>query len=145
MAVLFEFQKSQLVRCADDTAGILTGALLGLYQAPIDINQSNVLATFTAAVATYNTYAAQVIVWGTPSVAIDGTVESVGAQLIFRPTDAVTPNSIWGVYITDTSGAILLFAGQFDEAPVNLNGTLDQLAINVRYRPATNSFVVTVD
>jgi hypothetical protein len=145
MAVLFEFQVSQLARGGDDIAGILTGALVGLYQAAIDINSSNTLATFTGVVATYNTYAAQAITWDAGSVAQDGTVEFVGAALTFRPTDAVTPNQIWGLYITDTTAAFLLFAGQFDGAPLPMVSTLNQIIIHVRYRPATGTVVVQIN
>ena len=122
MAVLLEFQAAQLIRAGDDIAGILSGALLGLYQAPVDINAGNTLATFTAVEATYNTYARQVLVWDTPSVADNGTVESIAAALTFRPTDAVVPNVIWGLFILDTTAAFLLFAGQ-------LSVNLDQLMV----------------
>ncbi len=144
MSQLFEFQKSQLVRALNDTAGELLGALLGLYQAPIDINQGTPLATFTAAIATYTGYAAQAIVWGLPSVNQAGEVEVQGIGLIFRPTDAVAPNSVWGIYITDSTGADLYFAAQFDAPPIPMVSALDQITIVIRYKPATQSFAVVV-
>jgi hypothetical protein len=116
-----------------------------LYQAPIDINQSNTLATFTGNIATYHTYLAQAVTWDAPSLAQDGTVEVVAVTLIFRPTDAVVPNSIWGLYITDTTAAFLLFAGQFDGPPLPMNSTLNQILVTVRYRPATGSIAVQIN
>lgn len=145
MAVAFEYQVAQLARAANDVAGILTGALVGLYQTVIDINPSNVVATFTAGECDYNTYAEQALVWADPSVADDGTVEVVAAALIFRPTDAVTPNVTWGMFILDTTAAFLLFAGQFDGAPLPLQSALQQVILTVRYRPATGSIVVQVN
>jgi hypothetical protein len=144
MTILLEFQVSQIARCADDIAGYLTGAKLHLTLAAVDINPGTTLAALHAEEATYATYLAQVLLWDVPTVSSDGTVESVATPLVFRPTDNVTPNQIYAVYITDGASAILYFAKQLDEAPVPMTSPLDQMVITVRFRPATQSIVVTI-
>lgn len=149
MAILTENQASQLARALQDTqaataAGYLHLAHLHLYQSPIAILPTTPLATFSAAVATFTGYADQALVWDVPGVADDGTVECVATPLIFRPTDAVTPNIIYGAYITDTAGANLYIFGEFDGAPLPMQNALQQIIVVVRYRPATDSIVITV-
>lgn len=142
--ILLEFQLSQLDRAAADIAGYLLGIKANLYQTPVAISQSTPLSAFTAAVATFTGYTAHVVTWDTPSVADDGTVEVLGSFVAWRPTDGVTPNVIWGVYITDGAGALLYFAGQFEDAPLPMGGALDQITIVMRYRPADKSLIVTI-
>jgi hypothetical protein len=149
MAVLTENQASQLARAANDIAavaavGYLHLAHLHLYQVPIAILPTTPLATFTAGEATYTGYADDPLVWDVPGTADDGTVEVVAAPLVFRPTDAVTPNVIYGCYITDTAGANLFFFAEFDSAPLPMQTALQQIIVVVRYRPATDSIVITI-
>lgn len=140
--ILREFQKSKLLRAADSIAASLLAAKLGLYQTLIDIAPDTPLATFTAAIATYAGYATATLTWGTPSVADDGTVESLSASVTFRPTDAVTPNAIYGLWIMDSTSTFLLFAGQFDGAPLPMQSALQIIRLTVRFRPADNTTVV---
>lgn len=149
MAVLIENQTSQLARALQDTqvtavAGYLHLAHLHLYQSPIGILPTTPLSDFTAAEATYNTYADQALVWDVPGIADDGTVEVVAVPLIFRPTDAVVPNVIYGCFITDTAGAVLYLFCEFDLAPLPMQSALEQIIVIVRYRPATDSIVITI-
>jgi hypothetical protein len=142
--ILFEYQLSQLDRAGDDVAGYLTGVKLGLYQAALDITSSMTIAAIHAAQATFTSYVKTALVWDTPSVADDGTVEVVSHSITFRPTDAVTPNQIWGCWIEDSTAALLYFAGQFDAAPLPMINALQQIIVTVRFRPATNTLVITV-
>lgn len=142
--ILLEFQASQLARATDDVAGTLLGLKADLYQEPVDITPATPLATFTAVIANYTGYAQGAVTWEVPSVADDGTVEVIGNFAVWRPTDAVTPNNIWGIFFRAAIGGALLFAGQFDGAPLPMANALQQIAITLRYRPATNSVVVTV-
>jgi hypothetical protein len=141
---LFEYQLSQLDRAANDVAGLLAGVKLGLYQTPIDILPTTPLSTFTADKATFTSYVKTALVWDTPSVADDGTVEVVSHSITFRPTDAVNPNQIYGCWIEDSTAAFLYYAGQFDGAPLPMVNALQQIIVTVRWRPASNSLVVTV-
>jgi hypothetical protein len=150
MAQLFEFQLSQLSRALQDTqhasaAGYLDLATVNLFQSPLVINEGLTVAACHAAVATYTGYAAVVITWATPSVARDGSVEVISQAITFRPTDAVTPNVIYGVFILDTTGDFLYFAGNFDNAPLPMQNADQLIRCTVRYRPATNSLILSFD
>jgi hypothetical protein len=141
---LFEFQLSQLHRAANDVAGLLDGVKLALFQAPMDIGEATTLAELVANVATFTGYVKTALVWDTPSVADDGTVEVVSHTITFRPSDAVTPNQIWGCWIEDSTAAFVYFAGQFDNAPLPMTSALQQIIVTVRYRPASDTLVITV-
>lgn len=144
--LLTEFRQMTLERALLDTttAGGLVAGLIDLYQTPIAITQLTPLATFTAAVATYVGYAQGVITWALPSVSVDGNVEVVGTVPVFRPTNAVTPNQIYGAYITLAVSGDLAFAAQFDTAPLPMISNLDLIELTVRYRPASQSLIVYI-
>lgn len=141
---LFEYQLSQLDRAGDDVAGFLAGCKLCLYQNVIDIGPGNTHADFVANVANFAGYAKAALVYDTPSVADDGTVEVVTHALTFRPSDATVPNVIWGCWIEDSTAAILYFAAQFDGAPLPMQNALQQIIVTVRFRPASDTLVITV-
>ncbi len=142
--VLLEHRSSVLDAAADEVAGHLAGAKLGLFVGPVDVTQARVLADFVAAKATFTGYVKTAITWLAPSVADDGTVEVVGTVPQFRPTDAVNPNMIQGCWIEDSAAADWYFAGIFDNQPLPMNSALDAMIVTVRFRPRTNSFVVVV-
>lgn len=142
---LIESTDSLLARAADDVAGTLAGAKVHMYETDLTLEPTlPSLADFVAAVATYTGYAAATITWGTPSIADDGTVEVVGTVPAFRPSADVAGKSVWGIWITDTTSATLLFAGQYDEAPLPMAATTDEILLVVRYRPADTSLVVVI-
>jgi hypothetical protein len=141
---LFEYQASQLGRAANDVAGELTGTKVHLYKTALPVDGTTDLATFHTDEATFTGYAAKSITWLTPSVSDDGIVEVVGTVPEFRPTDSVAPNDIWGIYITDTAAATLLFCGQFDNPPLPMNGTTDAIVVTIRFRPADQSIAVQI-
>jgi len=147
MGTLLEYQISQTARATGDTVGAgapLLAATVNLYQAQIDFNMDTPLATFTAAVATFDGYAAKTITWQAVSVADDGTVECVGTISAFRPTGSVTSNVIWGCYITNSAGDTLLAAAEFDNPPIPMDGALDTINITIRFRPASQTIGVVV-
>ncbi len=150
MDPLFEFQVSQLDRALGDTqaataAGYLHLSTVQLFQNPLAINQALTVAECNAAVATFSGYAATVLTWNTPTVAADGTVEVLSQAITFQPTDAVTPNIIYGVFITDSAGTHLLFAAQFANGPKPMQNALQVIRMTIRFRPATNSMVASFD
>lgn len=141
---LFETQASQIARAGDDIGGYLDGAQVHLTKSEIAISPTTPLADLTTAEADYNTYTAQDITWDTATVADDGTVEVIGTVPGFRPTDALAPNNIWALFITNGDGDELYFLGSFDAPPLPMNTVLDQITVTVRYRPATDTIVVVV-
>jgi hypothetical protein len=143
---LIEFQASLLGRAADDVAvgATLNGAKVHLTKGSVDINPDTTVAELDAVECDYTGYAATAIVWGTPVVADDGNVEVICTQQTYQPTDAVTPNVVYAVYITDTTSAILYFAGVIPDGPLPMGTALDQIKINVRYRPQGPSLVALV-
>lgn len=142
---LNEYQASQLARAAADVAGYLAAMKVDLYQTDIDLATFPPIATFTAEIANFTGYAQGVVTWDTPSVADDGTVEVLGAVPQWRPTDAVTPNNVYGIFCRAAAGGgALLFTGRFDDAPEPMASALDQITITIRYRPADRSLCVVV-
>jgi hypothetical protein len=91
----------------------LAGCKMRLYKSPITWDPTNVLATYSAAECTYTGYAP---VTCTPAIA---TNQPTGGQLIwFLQTvfqmSAAPGQDAYGWFITDTTGMILIAAGQFD-------------------------------
>lgn len=144
---LTETQASALARALSDTVtpAALFGAICQLFQTPITITPNTPLATFTAAVATYSGYASATIAWSTPSLSNEGIVEVLGTMTVFKPTGSTITNGIYGLYITDSGGTDLLFAGQFDNVPISMESTLDKIAVTIRYRPQEKTIVAYID
>jgi hypothetical protein len=123
------------------TSTVTTGlyhAKIRLYQTDLAIDKNLTLATLNSASATFAGYGDQTITWAAPSIAEDGTIEAIGTTPAYRPTDAVTPNNIFGLYLVNQNGD-LMFAGRFDGAPVPLVNTLSQLTVTLRFRPQSAS------
>lgn len=150
MTLLLEFQAATLARAENDieagpgTAGFLNGAELCFTKSELDITPATLIGALTAIQADYTGYAPQALVWADPSVADDNTVEVTADPLVFRPTDAVTPNQLYAGFITNAAGTVLYFARQMDEAPVPMESALDQLIAVVRYRPATQTVLIVI-
>lgn len=144
---LFEFNASELARALRDTnAGSpLVGLKVDLTKESVPITSETVIGDLTAVIANFAGYAQGVVTWDLPSISSDGTVEVVGNLAVWRPTDGVTPNNIYNIYMTGGVSGDLLFAGLLDDAPVPMTNALSQLLVTVRYRPATKSLVVSID
>jgi hypothetical protein len=125
---------------------VATGGPLAL--ATLDLEQDTqawdtvTLADLVAGKATYTGYVQGVITWLAPSVADDGTPEIVGTIPEFRPTDSVTPNTIYGVYILNAGGTKVYFAGPMNSGPVPMGGVLDSLLITLRIRVTAQGLLV---
>jgi len=126
---------------ADAIAGSLVGAKLALYQNNIDPTPETPIGDYTA--ATFTGYAQKAITWLAPSIADDGTPEVVGTTTEWRPTDAVTPNSIYGLLLV-TAGGALYQAGKFDNDPLPMGSNLDSLLVTFRVRLAPTGLVVLI-
>jgi len=141
---LFDFQAQLIDEATDVIAGSLAGVKMGLYKVELTVDKTLTLAALVAAKATYATYVKQTILWRAVSVNDAGEVEVQSEPLFWTPTDSVTPNSMWGLWIEDAGAVKLYWAGQFDSPPVPFNSTLDQLTVVVIYRPATQTIAVVI-
>lgn len=152
MTTLLEYQLSKLDRAANDTnddavnpnPGYLDQATVKLTKSSVPINENTTQTELETAEADFTGYAAATITWNDPSVAADGTVEVVSDQIEFRPTDDVTPNEIYDIWIAKNGAGELLFAAEFDGAPLPMGNSEDSLFLNIRFRPADDSMVVTI-
>lgn len=91
-------------------SGPLYTAYLGLCIAPTPaFTQNSVLANITE--ANYTGYARQQIVWGATYQTVQSLQVIPGGLLTFQPSDAVTPNTITGVFIMDAVTVGNLLAG----------------------------------
>jgi hypothetical protein len=115
-----------LISGAPVATGLLNGAKLGLFQGAPVLNDLMTVAQLTAAgvLPTYTGYTVKTVTWDaapfrTPSgaFAVHGEVSPP-----FAPTDGATPNTITGMYMTDSGGTHVLWAEFFD-TPLNF---LDQ-------------------
>lgn len=111
--------------------GLLDDAELFLFVNDIQPQQTSVIGDFDP--TTYTGHGNEQITWLTPSIADDGTPEVIGTAGEFRPTDDVTPNSVYGVLIV-TSGGDLVEAGRFEDAPLPMQSDTDAILITVRLR-----------
>jgi hypothetical protein len=129
------------------TGNITAGALLA---AKIDLFANNTvfnpLTTVLAdmVVANYTGYAQGTLTWDVASVADEGETEAHSNRITWRPTDAVTPNQIYGYYLT-LAGA-LLGGGNFDGGPLSMMSALDAILTTVVFRPGSlsNGYVSTI-
>ncbi len=106
---------------ANAAAGILAGSLVHLYQNNYVPTPLDVVANYTE--ATYTGYVAQAVLaasWN-PVVQPDGSAGLIGPGLFFNPTATTVANVVYGYYVTDSTGLILLWAEQFP-APVGMDG-----------------------
>lgn len=135
-------QITQITALADAIAGGLAGAEIHLFQNNIVFDPSTVLIGDLTE-ATYVGYAAIALTFGVPSVSDDGAVESICTAQVWRPTNGVTPNDIYGFYIDDGAG-VLLAGGTFDTGPLPMNSALDVINTVVRFRLDSTGMVSIV-
>lgn len=149
-APLIESQASELGRCANDinvgttNPGVFYPAKLHLGKSPISITPATPYATLSGQEADFTGYAAAALTWDVPSTASDGTVESVSAPVVFRPTDAVVDDSIYNLWVSNSGGSVWYFAGTIPGGPLPMGSALDQMIVNIRYRPASQTLAVII-
>lgn len=102
-----------------DTGGVYEAVDLRLYQNDYTPTPATVLADLTA--ATYSGYAAEAIAFAGPVIGSDGKIRLVSVGALFQPTSSTVTNTVFGWYITNTGGTVLLAAGRF-ESPVPMMG-----------------------
>jgi hypothetical protein len=92
-----------------------------LYQNNLAPGPQNVVGDFTE--ATYDGYVALALTaWGTPFIGPDGNGQVTAPGILFVDTGFATPNTIYGYYLTNAAGTVLLLSGKFD-APILMNNT----------------------
>ena len=101
--------------------GLTATTQIHLYQNDIAPSPSTLLADFVE--ATFDGYAAPVVTPASWPIFLQGISQAVavGPAQVFSPTGNVTPNVIYGYYVTDNTGARLLWAERFAEPKV-MNG-----------------------
>ncbi len=116
----------------------LKGVYQGLYTAPTGTpTPASTMASITE--ANYDGYARQAVVWFEPFLDVLGPFNLQGANMQFRPTDAVVPNTITGAFLaTAITGGNLLLAAAFVQ-PVALSGPLTALTISPVFQLAFTS------
>lgn len=136
---LLQTQDLELDLAFDGLTGVVPGRVsldvLELCQTDMVYDRSTPLAAVQAGIATFTGYASGVITWGAPTVDANGEVEVIGTVPIFRPTDSVTPNSIFGCYITNAAKSKLHFLARLaNPGSIPMGGALNALLLTVRWR-----------
>jgi len=124
-----------------DTGGALDGAKVRLYVNDVQPVVTSVVGDFDP--TTYTGHADKLITWLAPSIADDGSPECIGTVPEFRPTDAVVPNTVYGMIIID-SGSVMFEGGRFEDAPLPMESALDSILVTVRLRFLDNSIAVVI-
>lgn len=113
-------------------AGPLNGAKVRLFKNDISPGPDTVLANLVT--ADYGGYAdSPAVVWSAGDTDFDDRAVLVGASQNFAPTDSVTPNTIYGYCIMDSTSTNLLFAERFPNS-VDLTSPADILVIVPMFR-----------
>jgi hypothetical protein len=103
--------------------GGLDGAKLHAFQNPVTPTNAIVLADLTE--CDFDGYAASAaITWGAILNETDGTVYAPGGGIEFAATGSTTPNTVYGVYLTDSAGTTLLAVWLLPD-PVGIAGIGD--------------------
>lgn len=131
-----------LALLANAIAGVLDGCKLRLSKA--DVNPTPELPLSAYTIANYTGYANAAITWSDPTISDDGVVEVIGNVPEFRPTDGVTPNSIFTAQLVDTAGTTLHAAARFAGAPLPMGAVTDAIQLVLRYRPLAGMLSVVV-
>jgi hypothetical protein len=100
---------------------------INLYQNNYNPTPQSAVGDFT--VADYTGYAAVLLTsWQTPSWQSQGAAVSYANPCVFSPTGTTVPNTIYGYYMTISSGLILLGAERL-ATPANLTGPTTSLTV----------------
>lgn len=113
-------------QAAAGVAGPLNGSKMLLFTNTPAINKFTTLAALTE--ATYTGYARQTLVWSAARLDPTARVATFTALINWQPTDAVTPNTITGYAIVDSTG-LILYAMELFVTPVGLATALSYLGI----------------
>lgn len=112
--------------------GLFAGALIKLFKNDIVPGEESTIATFTA--ADFTGYApSAAVTWGTPGVSGDGTPQVLGDTKVFTAGTPLTQaGTVYGVYVTNTAGTVLLYAERFAQ-PVLISIPGQQVAYTPKF------------
>lgn len=105
-------------------------AKIALFNNNFTPSKSSVLADFTPAV--YSGYAPKSITWSAAFFDSNGVPVSSSGELLFQQAGA-TGDNVYGAYITDAAGAVLLASGRLDLAPFLFVNNGDTLPLLLKY------------
>ena len=129
-------QTFQKLALADMIAGdSLTGAKLHLYSNNVVFDpDTTLLGGLTESAFAGYAAGGVALVFAAPSVSDDLHVESAAAQIVFRSTNAVTPEDAYGYFITEAGGG-LIGGGTFDDGFLPFRSADDMAGLTIVIRP----------
>jgi hypothetical protein len=108
---------------------IYVGAKLHLYSNDLTPTPANVLADFTEVVA--SGVVAQTITWSPAFYDVNTLAVSSGGEKLYTQTGG-TGDVCYGVFLTDTAGAVLLWSARLDAPPFNFALAGDTLPLTIK-------------
>lgn len=106
----------------------LDGAKVHLFtDAGLTPTEDTVVGSFTE--PDYAAYAAQTAVWGTPLSLADGTGVLLAPALTFGVANATEATTVYGAFVTDTAGTVLLYSELFPNPYAMVDETRDLVYI----------------
>lgn len=109
-------QVGELAYASQDIANLLNGAKARLFSNNYTVLATTVLSDLVE--ASFSGYSAQLLSgWSTPSIGGDGSAGTYPAPVTFTPTSSGGSGNLYGYYITDSTGTILLAVWNFTSPP----------------------------
>lgn len=131
--LLTETARKSVLGTGDEEVGILADADVGLLKANIAPSADTLFADITE--ASFNTYARVATTgWGVPFRQANGFWLVQADAVVFVPTDALEPNTIFGYCLFENGGNLLLGIEMFD-TPIVLASPTDSLTVVPRIGP----------
>jgi hypothetical protein len=125
---------TQGIRSLDTHAGTLqswlNGLTLHLYQNNKVPAVGDTLSAYTE--CTFDGYAAQAVAtWGAPTLDANNNDQYSATDVTFNMTGSVTPNTVYGYYLTDGSGNLVL--AENNGAPFSMAASGYQYIVSPRF------------
>jgi hypothetical protein len=90
--------------------GLLDGAKARLFKTPMGSDPNLAASDFAAVEADFDGYAASAtLTWGAVGVNALNQADVTAQEVEWVPTGSLTPNVIYGYFVTDATGVALLF------------------------------------
>jgi hypothetical protein len=106
----------------------------------VTLNNGTSWGSVSAFIGGYTGYGDGTMTFTAPYTPGSGGVAAISNTAIFRPTDAVTPQNMWGAVLTDSGSTSVFAAGRFDAPPLPMTNALDQIEMSIVFNPATSNF-----
>jgi hypothetical protein len=122
---------------------ILLSCSIGLCSTNFTPSRTTTLAALVAGEPGYTGYARKAVTWNKASRDAGGAIQSLGTAAEFRPTDGVTPATVYVVFGVLSNGS-LGFCGPLDDAPVALNDQFSNLIVTLAWKPTSGGLSTDV-